>query len=61
MNMEDLRDCIAELIWDPTIDYLDKVERLKNFFFFFYANGYSTGVDDTKSAVLKAIYNELGE
>ena len=61
MNMEYLRDCIAELIWDPTIDYLDKVKRVKNILNLAYAIGYSTGVDDTKSAVLKAIYNELGE
>ena len=61
MNMEDLRDCIAELIWDPTIDYLDKVERLSLLMNCAYGLGYSTGVDDAKSAVLKAIYNELGE
>lgn len=61
MNMEYLRDCIDELIWDPTIDYLDKVDHVKNLLDCAYAIGYSTGVDDTKSAVLKAIYNELGE
>lgn len=61
MNMEDLRNCIDELIWNPTIDYLDKVDRVKNILDLGYAIGYSTGVDDTKSAVLKAIYNELGE
>ena len=61
MNMEDLRNCIDELIWNPTIDYLDKVDRVKNILDLSYAIGYSTGVDDTKSAVLKAIYNELGE
>ena len=31
MNMEDLRDCIDELIWNPTIDYLDKVDRVKTY------------------------------
>lgn len=61
MNMEDLKDSISELIWDPTIDYLDKVEHVKNLLDCAYAIGYSTGVDDTKSAVLKVIYNELGE
>ena len=61
MNMEDLRNCIDELIWNPTIDYLDKVDRVKNILDLAYAIGYLTGVDDTKSAVLKAIYNELGE
>lgn len=61
MNMEDLRNCIDELIWNPTIDYLDKVDRVKNLLDCAYAIGYSTGVDDTKSTVLKAIYNELGE
>ena len=61
MNMEDLRDCIDELIWNPTIDYLDKVDRVKNLLDLAYALGYSTGVDDAKSSVLKAIYNELGE
>ena len=61
MNMEDLRDCIDELIWNPTINYLDKVDRVKNLLDLAYAIGYSTGVDDAKSAVLKAIYNELGE
>ena len=61
MNMEDLRNCIDELIWNPTIDYLDKVDRVKNILDLAYGIGYSTGVNDTKSAVLKAIYNELGE
>ena len=61
MNMEDLKDSISELIWNPTIDYLYKVERLSLLMNCAYAIGYSTGVDDTKSAVLKAIYNELGE
>ena len=61
MNMEDLRNCIDELIWNPTINYLDKVDRVKNILDLAYALGYSTGVDDTKSAVLKANYNELGE
>ena len=61
MNMEDLKDSIAELIWNPTIDYLDKVDRVKNLLDLAYALGYSTGVDDAKSSVLKAIYNELGE
>ena len=61
MNMEDLRNCIDELIWNPTIDYLDKVERVSLLMNCAYGLGYSTGVNDTKSAVLKAIYNELGE
>ena len=30
MNMEDLKDSVSELIWNPTIDYLDKVDRVKN-------------------------------
>ena len=61
MNMEDLRNCIDELFWNQTIDYLDKVERVKYLLDLGYALGYSTGVDDAKSSVLKAIYNELGE
>ena len=59
MNMEDLRDCIAELIWDPTIDYLDKVERVKNILDLAYAIGYSQGKDDTKEVLLKAIHENI--
>ena len=59
MNMEDLRDCIAELIWDPTIDYLDKVERVKNLLDLAYAIGYNQGKDDTKEVILKAIYENI--
>ena len=59
MNMEDLRDCIAELIWNPTIDYLDKVDRVKNLLDCAYAIGYSQGKDDTKEVLLKAIYENI--
>ena len=59
MNMEDLRDCIAELIWDPTIDYLDKVERLSLLMNCAYAIGYSQGKDDTKEVLLKAIHENI--
>ena len=59
MNMEDLRDCIAELIWDPTIDYLDKVERVKNLLDLAYALGYNQGKTDTKDVLLKAIYENI--
>ena len=59
MNMEDLRDCIAELIWDPTIDYLDKVERLSSLMNCAYAIGYEQGKDDTKEVLLKAIYENI--
>ena len=48
MNMEDLRDCIAELIWDPTIDYLDKVDRVKNILDLAYAIGYNQGKDERR-------------
>ena len=43
MNMEDLRNCIDELIWDPTIDYLDKVDRVKNLLDLAYAIGIRKG------------------
>lgn len=59
MNMEDLRDCIAELIWDPTIDYLDKVERLSLLMNCAYGLGYEQGKDDTKEVILKAIYENI--
>ena len=59
MNMEDLRDCIAELIWDPTIDYLDKVERLSSLMNCAYGLGYEQGKDDTKEVILKAIYENI--
>ncbi len=59
MNMEDLRDCIAELIWDPTIDYLDKVERLSLLMNCAYGIGYEQGKDDTKEVILKAIYENI--
>ena len=59
MNMEDLRDCIAELIWDPTIDYLDKVERLSLLMNCAYGLGYEQGKDDTKEVLLKAIYENI--
>ena len=61
MNMEDLKDSISELIWNPTIDYLDKVDRVKNLLDLAYALGYEQGKNDTKEVLLKAIYNELGE
>ena len=48
MNMKDLKDSISELIWNPTIDYLDKVERLSLLMNCAYGIGYSTGVNDTK-------------
>ena len=59
MNMEDLRDCIDELIWNPTIDYLDKVDRVKNILDLAYAIGYNQGKDDTKDVLLKAIYENI--
>ena len=59
MNMEDLRDCIDELIWNPTIDYLDKVDRVKNILDLAYAIGYNQGKDDTKEVILKAIYENI--
>ena len=59
MNMEYLRDCIAELIWDPTIDYLDKVERLSLLMNCAYGLGYEQGKDDTKEVILKAIYENI--
>ena len=59
MNMEDLRDCISELIWDPTIDYLDKVERLSLLMNCAYGLGYEQGKDDTKEVILKAIYENI--
>ena len=59
MNMEDLRDCIAELIWDPTIDYLDKVDHVKNLLDLAYTLGYEQGKDDTKEVLLKAIYENI--
>ena len=59
MNMEDLRNCIDELIWNPTIDYLDKVDRVKNLLDLAYAIGYSQGKDDTKEVLLKAIYENI--
>ena len=59
MNTEDLRDCIAELIWNPTIDYLDKVDRVKNLLDLAYAIGYNQGKDDTKEVILKAIYENI--
>ena len=59
MNMEDLKDSVSELIWNPTIDYLDKVERVKNLLDLAYAIGYSQGKDDTKEVLLKAIYENI--
>ena len=59
MNMEDLRDCIDELIWNPTIDYLDKVERLSLLMNCAYALGYNQGKTDTKDVLLKAIYENI--
>ena len=59
MNMEDLRNCIDELIWNPTIDYLDKVERLSLLMNCAYALGYEQGKDDTKEVLLKAIYENI--
>ena len=59
MNMEDLRDCISELIWDPTIDYLDKVDHVKNLLDLAYTLGYEQGKDDTKEVLLKAIYENI--
>lgn len=61
MNMEDIKESVKEIVWMPTIDHCEKVERLLMLMNCAYAMGYSTGVDDTKRAVLKAIYNELGE
>ena len=59
MNMEDLKDSISELIWNPTIDYLDKVERLSLLMNCAYALGYEQGKDDTKEVLLKAIYENI--
>ena len=59
MNMEDLRDCIDELILNPTIYYLDKVDRVKNLLDLAYALGYEQGKDDTKEVLLKAIYENI--
>ena len=59
MNMEDLRNCIDELIWNPTIDYLDNVDRVKNLLDLAYAIGYNQGKDDTKEVLLKAIYENI--
>ena len=59
MNMEDLRNCIDELIWNPTIDYLDKVDRVKNILDLAYAIGYNQGKDYTKVVLLKAIYENI--
>ena len=59
MNMEDLKDSISELIWNPTIDYLDKVERLSLLMNCAYGLGYEQGKDDTKEVLLKAIYENI--
>ena len=59
MNMEDLKDSISELIWNPTIDYLDKVDRVKNLLDLAYALGYEQGKNDTKEVLLKAIYENI--
>ena len=59
MNMEDLRDCIDELIWIPTIDYLDKVDRVKSILDLAYAIGYNQGKADTKEVILIAIYENI--
>ena len=61
MNMETIKESIKEIIWLPTLSHTEKAERLLLLMNCAYAIGYSTGVDDAKSAVLKAIYNELGE
>ena len=61
MNMETIQESIKEIIWLPTLDHTEKAERLLLLMNCAYGIGYSTGVDDAKSAVLKAIYNELGE
>ena len=61
MNMETIQESIKEIIWLPTLDNTEKAERLLLLMNCAYSIGYSTGVDDAKSAVLKAIYNELGE
>lgn len=61
MNMETIQESIKEIIWLPTLSHTEKSERLLLLMNCAYAIGYSTGVDDAKSAVLKAIYNELGE
>ena len=59
MNMEDLKDSISELIWNPTIDYLDKVDRLSLLMNCAYALGYNQGKTDTKDVLLKAIYENI--
>ena len=61
MNMETIQESIKEIIWLPTLSHTEKAERLLLLMNCAYAIGYSTGVDDAKSAVLKDIYNELGE
>ena len=61
MNMKDIESEVREIVWLPTLSHTEKAERLLLLMNCAYAIGYSTGVDDTKSAVLKAIYNELGE
>lgn len=61
MNMKDIESEVREIVWLPTLSHTEKAERLLLLMNCAYAIGYSTGVDDAKSAVLKAIYNELGE
>ena len=61
MNMKDIESEVREIVWLPTLSHTEKAERLLLLMNCAYAIGYSTGVDDAKSSVLKAIYNELGE
>ena len=59
MNMEDIKDSIKEIVWLPTIDHCEKVERLLMIMNCAYAIGYEQGREDTKEILLKAIYENI--